>query len=309
MSQIQNNNNNLCGKKIIVELLVNILSFLQCEYVSICRSVCKIWLDYLKSNLSRKILNLPPKNIFHIKSFNMNFKPINMNRVKNYLYIGDWTNLCEIKIKNFEIEQITDKKYYNSVTCSNDNYICIKAPLGEIFVFSSDMTLLEILPIRYIQGLEIDNNDNILVSTYNKFYIYNPKGKMLNSWDLVDNSNDKNKSYRNIGFNRNEIFMIDTFLNQIFVFSYEGKLIRFWGSFGYEFGKFVNPTEISIYRNIVFIIDTKSNKIQAFTSEGKFIFAYEFQKDIKLKNIIIVDGYVYVNDLKNNAILKYEIIY
>ena len=47
-------NNDLFGIKIASELLINIIPFLSCEYAYICKRICKTWLNYLKSNLSKK---------------------------------------------------------------------------------------------------------------------------------------------------------------------------------------------------------------------------------------------------------------
>jgi hypothetical protein len=68
-------NNDLFGIKIANELLINIMSFLLCEYTYICKRVCRTWFNNLKSNLPKKILTQVPKKICYSESYEINFVP------------------------------------------------------------------------------------------------------------------------------------------------------------------------------------------------------------------------------------------
>jgi len=48
--------NNLFGKHIVTELLLNIISYLPHKYVSIFELVCTNWKQHINSNISKKIL-------------------------------------------------------------------------------------------------------------------------------------------------------------------------------------------------------------------------------------------------------------
>jgi hypothetical protein len=245
-------------KNIVVELLINIISFLPSEYISICKSVCKSWIKNLKSNLSKKILTQIPLKIQYSKSFEMNSRPLIMYMIKNDIYINDCQDLFKIDTKSSEITEI-DINIYQYVTFSNGNYIC-KEYLDHINIFFLNIKLISSIKISEIQGLAIDNKNNILISTNNKFQIYNLKGKLTNSWNLIDNSKKKQFS-RKIEPYKNEIFMLDTSFDCVRVFSYEGKQIRSWGIHGDEPGNFKNPWGITIYYGIVFVVDMGNNRI------------------------------------------------
>jgi len=306
MSQQIKNKDNLFGKNIAIELLVNIISFLPYEYVTICKNVCKIWFNNLKSNLSKKILLPVPKKMRFSKLFSLGFKPLTITKIKKHIYITDYENFCKINTKNNELFTRENENIYKNLIYSNNDYICLKSS-NNIEIFSSDMKLINIIKIKNFQDFIIDDKNNILVVRNNSFNIYTLGGKIINKWNLVDNT--YTKGLRKIAYNDGEIFMVDSHLSRIYVFSYEGKIIRYWGNYGKYSKNFENPCGIAIYRDVVFVVDSGNRRIQAFTLNGKYIFEYSCEDFGYISNIIIIDKYAYINDSTNKYIIKIEIIY
>jgi len=303
ISKIIKDKNNFYGTKLSDELLINTISFLPSKYILICQNVCTTWLKSLKSNLSKKLLQLIPKILLYKTYFNSSFPLKTMTIQKKYLYLSNYFNSLRIDIESYKLKKIYNKELQTELISSNNNYICVHN-FDKINILSLDLKLINLIPIEKIQGLAIDNNNNILISTYNKFYIYSIKGELIKSWELVENL--ELIGSRNIAFIDNEIFMVDTLFNRINVFSYEGNLIRFWGSKGSEPGHFVSPRGIAIYHNVVFISDIGNDKIQVFTRDGKFIFA-ECNEN-SLGNIVISHGRIYVDFLGGNYVKIYNLI-
>jgi len=313
MSQSIKNKNNSFGKRIPTELLINIISFLPCKYFLICKNVCENWFNSLKNNISKKTLSLKPKNMRYSGLLNLNFIPRKIYRINNNIYTSDNFEVCKIDIGEFELVKETNPEFKNIIYLNN-NYIFLrekgeKREIERINIFSSNMKFINYIFIGVTsQDLIIDNNNNILISSRNKFHIYNLEGKIINSWDLIDNHTN-NFGFRKIASNDKEIFMVDSVYNCVCVFSYEGKLIRSWGKKGHEPGNFLNPWGITIYREIVFVVDTGNRRIQAFNYNGEFIFESVCEKAIDIGSIIIAYDNAYVNDWETNSIIKFELIY
>jgi len=111
--QSTRNKNNLYGKKISTELLINIVSFLSCDYNSICKSICKTWKETLESKLSKKILPLIPKNMnmFCFGSLELDFIPKVMIRVKDEIYISNNSSVCKINTERSRSSRVNNKKF------------------------------------------------------------------------------------------------------------------------------------------------------------------------------------------------------
>jgi NHL repeat. len=194
-----------------------------------------------------------------------------------------------------------------NILSSNDNYICAEKGYA-INVFSLDMKLIISIPIDKCQAHSIDNNNNIHIATNNKFYIYDLRGKLINSWNLADNFKKKTRC-RKISFSKNEIFMVDAVFNCVYVFSYEEKLIRSWGKIGNKPGEFNKPQGIAVYNNVVFVSEIENHRIQVFTCQGKFMFTCYDTCTHELEDIIIKNDYMYVTDYCCYNVLKLKIIY
>jgi hypothetical protein len=82
------------------------------------------------------------------------------------------------------------------------------------------MEFISIKTPQQISGIIIDNNNNVLISTERKFSIYKIDGSLIKDWEIhVDTFG---YGSRNIAFNKDEIFMINSLYNCVYVFSYEG---------------------------------------------------------------------------------------
>jgi hypothetical protein len=298
ISKLVKNRDNLFGKKIATELFINILSFLSYKYVSICRSTSMVWLKILKSNFSKKTLFTIPTNIYSLESINLNFNVTNMFKIKNYIYFTNYLGIYKFNIKTFELIRENNMLHRN-VVYSNDKYICTRN-FDEIGIFSLEMIPISKITAEGMGNLVIDDHDRILVTSYDKFYVYNIHGYPIKKWDI------RALGSENITIDSNEIFMTDAF-HCVKVFSYEGKLIRLWGEWGSEPGKFKSPTGITIYKNVVFVVDTGNSRIQGFTRYGKFIFEQKFKDKTYIENIIIVDDYIYINSIDSSKILKLKL--
>jgi len=306
ISQQIKTKDNLFGKNIAKELLIEIVSFLPFEYISICKNVCINWNKDIKNCLSKKILLPIPKNISYCETFKLDFSPRSMAKIVNDIYITNRSNATIINIQNSRLIRENNENFHNIIS-SNKNYVCIKYP-EEIMIFSPDMQFIGCILISTIQGLAIDNNNHVLVSTCDKFHIFDIKGRLINSWNLINNSLENQRS-RKISFNKNEIFIIDTAFNSVCVFSNNGELIRSWGNLGNGPGEFLNPWGIDIYRDTVFVVDSGNKRIQAFTCNGDFIFEYVHKDAIDISDILISNNYVYISDWENTSITKFKIIY
>mgnify|MGYP001482873200 CR=1 FL=1 len=306
LSQVIEKECNLFGKKIAKELLINIISFLPCEYALICRRVCMDWQKYLKSELSKKILLSIPKNIHYLELLYVGSRQRTMTKIKNDIYICNLYDFSKINTKNFKIIKEQNIKFHTDMIYSNNNFICTRRS-REIKIYSLNMELVNSIPTEYSCGLAIDNNNNIFISTNKKLHIYNLDGKLINSWNL-EFKLDGQKS-RRMAFNGNEIYMVDTPFNRICVFSYKGELIRSWGSYGDKPGELKDPWGICIYKDIIFVVDTGNKRIQAFTCFGKFILEYKHKTAIDIADIVIVNDYIYLTDWSVYHVSKFKIIY
>jgi len=169
MSQLIKNKNNLFGKNILKESLINIISFLPIKYVSKCKNVCKLWLKNLKNNLAKKILLPTPKIFYHNGFFDVKFCPRTIFKIKNDIYINNHINVCKISTKKDKFIT-TNINLYRDIIYSNDRYICMSS-YQVINIYSLEMELISNIPTKGYQGIAIDNNDNVLISTHDKFYI------------------------------------------------------------------------------------------------------------------------------------------
>jgi F-box domain. len=300
------NKNNSYGKNIPIELQVNIISFLPYEYKLICRRVCTTWLKNLNNNLSKNMLSVL-KNITFSEAFNLDFKPKAMINIRDNICINDNLNACEFNTKNAEIIKINDVNLKKARICSNEKYICVIKSFSA-YIFSLNMELISRIKVGSVQSLVIDKDDNILISSINKFSIYNLKGNKLKTWDLVNNFQQDARA-RKIFPYKNEIYMVDTSFDRVCVFSYEGKIIRSWGKYGKGSGNFTNPWGIAIYKDIVFIVDSGNRRIQAFTCYGKFIYEYKFKDNIKYMNIVIKNNYIYLTSWRDTNMVKLKLIF
>jgi hypothetical protein len=303
-------NNNLFEIKIANELLINIISFLLCEYTYICKRVCKTWFNNLKSNLSKKILTQIPKKICFSKSYKVDFVPKKIVRIGNFIYVTNNLNVYKFDIKTSELIEENNIHLQKNLISSNDNHICTSNILaGYVYIFSPNIELINTIKVNgIICGLEIDDNNRILIPTCDKFFIYNIKGNIINSWDL-DSNLIRTHISRKIMINRNEIYMVDTSYFRICVFSYDGTLIRSWGYYGNLPGQFNYPWGIIIHRGIIFVVDSQNSRIQAFTRHGKFIFEEKYKDNSDMGDIIIVDDYAYINDWFGCCLIKSKLIY
>jgi F-box domain. len=300
------NKNNSYGKNIPIELQANIISFLPYEYKLICCRVCKTWLGNLNNNLSKKVLPLL-KHINFSKVFNLNFEPKIMMNIENNIYISNKSNACKFDIKNTKFIEINDMNLKEDRICSNEKYICVIKSF-DAHIFSSNMEFINNIKIGLVQSLAIDDNDNILVSSIDRFSIYNIKGNIIKSWTLANNSDIIIKA-RKIFPYKDEIYMVDTSFDRVCVFSYDGKLNRFWGNYGEDPGNFISPWGIAIYKNIVFIVDFGNRRIQAFTCYGKFICEYKFENNIKYMNIVIKDNHIYLTSWRSTNMLRLKLVF
>jgi len=303
------NKNNLFEKNIPKELFVNIISFLPYNKISICQTVCTYWQKILKSDLSKKLISIKPKKLFFDKIIKIDFCAKNMFKIKKCVYVSNYNNICEINTKKFEL--VKNYEYvYKNIICSNNNYVCRGYQFFcDLYICLLDTKLeSKILLEKEFLDVQIDNDDNILITTNDQFYIYNVNGSLIKKWDLFNNKQEPHSS-RKITSYKNEIYMLESCYNQIHVFSYEGKKIRSWGSFGNESGHFINPQGITINQDIVFVVDTGNNRIQAFTCCGKYIFQCALNGMKYALNIIFVDNYAYINDYLTPKIARLKLIW
>jgi len=303
-------NNDLFGIKIAKELLINIISFLSCEYTCICKRICKTWFDNLKSDLSKKKLTQIPKKMCYLKSYKVDFIPRSIARIENHICISNELNMCEFDIKKSGIIRGENKFLKKNLISSNGNYICSANFHQEyVYIFSLKIELINTIKINGIVcGFLIDDYNKILISACDKFYIYNLKGNMINSWDLENNLQSMQIS-RKIAISKGEIYMVDTNFYRICVFSYDGQLIRSWGKLGSQSGYFKFPWGITIYQGIIFVVDSRNNRIQVFTRYGKFILEEKYKDGSDMGDIIIMNDYVYVNDWVGACLIKFKLIY
>jgi NHL repeat. len=295
-------------QKIADELLINIISFLVCEYTYICKRICKFWFNSLKSNMSKKILIQVPKKISFSKSYKTNYISRRIVRIKDYIYVISKFDVCKYNIKSSKLIKENNISLENLIS-SNDNYVCtLSACNKNVNIYSLNMEFINMIKTDYIYDLTIDDNNKILISTCDKFYIYNLKGDLINFWNLEENTN-KTQLSRKIAIDKSEIYMVDTSFNRICVFSYEGKLVRSWGNFGDNAGNFRYPWGIAIYKGIVFVVDSRNDRIQVFTPHGKFIFEYKYKGAKDMADIKIVNDYAYVNDWFYEHFLKLRLVY
>jgi hypothetical protein len=309
MSKLVKRNNSF-EKNIVVELLIHILSFLPHDYFWICEIVCKYWLKSLKNNIAKKILlSFIPKQMLYHNCLNLNFTPKKLIKIKNYIYAFTLGKICKIDTKNSDsVVNETNYIFFNFVS-SNENYIVSISVYNSIKIYSPNMNLIDDILLGDIaRGMTIDDDNNIYVTTYNKFYVYNINGKLICSWNLVDNSKRKHRS-RQIRFHKNKIYMVDSSFNRLLIFSPKGKLIKSIGKLGSEHGNFKNPWGITVYKDIIFVVDTGNYRIQAFTCYGKFIFEYIHKGFIDMADIVIENNYAYINDWGSDYIKKFKLIY
>ena len=309
ISQIIREKKNLYGKNIIIELFLNIFSFLPLENIFICKNVCKSWQQCLKSNMAKNILPQIPENMHYLESSCVNLKVCKLSKIKKDIYVYDHYFMHKLNKENLELDNTNNINLKIDMMSSNDNYICIKKLYQhDIYVFSHDIKLIKKIENRESQRcLVIDDDDNVIILDYNnEMCIYNIEENTIKKIKLEWNIN---VSHIRMATRGKVIYIISRWTHHVDVFSHNGKKIITWGGVGSEPGKFMYPYGIQIYKDIIYIADSGNRRIQMFTLYGKFVSEYKINKSEDLSDIIIMNDHVYVSDWKGSNIIKIKLKY
>jgi hypothetical protein len=118
----------------------------------------------------------------------------------------------------------------------------------------------------------------------NRFWVFSPKGKYLESWgtggtgqgefDFSDHAQDAN-GFAPIAFAPDGSFYVgDTGNNRVEAFDSHRRFVREWGTFGTDDGQFVQIDSIATDGTTVYVGDGEQYNIQAFDTDGTFLRAF-----------------------------------
>jgi hypothetical protein len=306
IGQLTKNKNDLFGKKIPIELLTNIFSFLPYDQIMVCQGVCITWFKDLKK--MQAVISIKPKISNLCGILDLGFTPMRMIKVKKNIYVISHYDVCKIDTNDFKLISDNNMNFYMELIASNDNYMICYGKSHTLNIFSFDLKFKSRIVFENLCGVAIDNKNNIYISTNNKFKVYNIEGDLTNSWDLVDNSL-KGERFRKIAVDENWIYISDYAFNCINKFSFKGKLIKSWGKLGSGSGDFFCPWEIKVYKNFVFVVDTGNLRIQVFDCDGNFICEHKKKNEIGISDFVIIDGCLFITNQYSNNMEKYKLIF
>jgi len=288
MIQLIKNKNDLFGKKLTSELLINVISFLTTKQKKACQRVCVTWQKDIQKNilLEKILLSTKLKNILYRRVICLEFVPQKIVKIKNYLYITNYHNACKFDTEKIRLVDDNNLKYYMRTLASNDNYMIYDGESSRLDIYSSNLEFKNCIFVEKICGVDIDHNNIIYISTNNKLNVYNIQGDPINSWDLVDNSHKKYQ-YRNIAIDKDGIYIADYAFDCIRKFTFYGELIESW--------ELSSPRKIKIYKNYVFIIDIENSKIKVFDHNGRFVCEHYSLRRMYISDFVIINDLIYMS--------------
>lgn len=163
--------------------------------------------------------------------------------------------------------------------------------------------------IEYLDGLAIDDNGEIYISSAN----FNDKSKhgilkLDSDGNIVKQIYDEEyfDVFLTIGLDGN-IYAIGSYPDQIMKLNLDGEVLARWGTYSEEHGTFDEPEGISIdNEGNIYVLDGGNGRIEKFNSDGVYISGINVSCCIN--NAIATDtsGNIYLADAVNDIVKKFN---
>ena len=154
------------------------------------------------------------------------------------------------------------------------------------------------------QGIAIDDDDNVYVSSQFKLQKFTSSGEFI---DCVEK--ELNDPY-GITLHENQLYVCDCNNHRIQVFDLDLKFIRSIGSHGKGKGQFRKPYDVKFDKDHnMYVAEYKSGRVQVLDKNGQFLRMFdkiEKLEDCQPSALHIIDKFVYVSDWNGGHIMVYE---
>ena len=168
--------------------------------------------------------------------------------------------------------------------------------------------------IKIPQGLAIDDEDNVYVSSEYKLQKFTSSGKFLKhvGCEKLGSGEAEFDDPYGITFYNNQLYVCDCNNHRIQVFDLNLNFIRSIGSFGNGRGEFHRPYDVKFDNDHnMYVAEWDGGRVQVLDKNGQFI--RFFDKNVtenvtlgKPSALHIIDKYVYVSDWSGGRIVVYE---
>jgi len=168
-------------------------------------------------------------------------------------------------------------------------------------------------------GIALDGDGNIYVADHqnNRIQKFTSNGLFITKWEIPGGLLASGLTIDGEG----NVYVADFWNSRILKFSSNGDLLTQWGSYGSDPGQFNfdgDPLDLAVDGSgNVYVTDRINNRVQKFSSNGVFVTAWgshgsdngQFDFGFSVTGIAIDpnQGYVYVTDLNNDRIQKFDL--
>ena len=158
------------------------------------------------------------------------------------------------------------------------------------------------------QGIAIDDDDNVYVSSQFKLQKFTSRGNFIH---CVGQKGSKERDFNGlcgITLHDNQLYVCDCNNHRIQVFDLDLNFIRSIGSHGKGKCEFDRPYDVKFDSDHnMYVAEWKGGRVQVLDKNGQFIRLFDENPTlIKASALHIIDKYVYVSDWSRGHILVYE---
>ena len=213
-------------------------------------------------------------------------------------HLGDLTTPYSIVFTSYG-EMIVSEKVKNQISIFNTK----RERIGN-FEQHEDRSRKIIDP----QGIAIDDDDNVYVSSEFKLQKFTSKGKYIHCIGQQGSEEGEFEDPYGITLHENELYVCDCNNHRIQVFDLNLTFIRSIGSHGKGEGEFDLPYDVKFDSDCnMYVAECDGGRVQVLDKDGKFIRMFEKTEKLKKASALhILDKYVYVSDWSGGHIVVYE---
>ena len=160
------------------------------------------------------------------------------------------------------------------------------------------------------KGIEIDDMDNIYVSSSHKLQKFTRCGELIKCVGKKGENEGEFNDPRGVTLYKNELYVCDRENHRIQVFDQSLNFIRYIGSKGKGRGEFdaLHDVKFDSAGNM-YVADFNNRRVQVLDNIGHFLRLFDCEEEKELgkpSGLYIADKYVYVSDYIGNCIVVYE---
>ena len=158
------------------------------------------------------------------------------------------------------------------------------------------------------QGIAIDDDDNVYVSSQFKLQKFTRRGTFIKCVGQEGNKEGEFNDPYGLTLNDNQLYICDCKNHRIQVFNLDLKFIRSIGSHGKGEGEFDLPYDVKFDSDHnMYVAEWDGGRVQVLNKNGQYIRFFDENKYLKKASALhIIDKYVYVSDWSGGHIVVYE---